>query len=232
MRNSKGVSEVVGNLMILIIIAISLSAILSYSYPLILSSQENIKMRNVVSAIVFAKEKMDLVSSDVVPSTTVKFPPSGGYIGVSHNFYIYIYINSSLIDVTNNPGELVYNSGNKYLAVEMGGVFKKEGINDWIIYPPELIKSGNNIAINIIDLSGEGSAGGYGIVNVYMRYIYQKTYYYPNSELKIVMKTNYPSAWERYLKKQGFKVSVSGNEVTAETEGNVTVCVYGIKILI
>ncbi len=225
----KGVSEVLGNLLILIIIAISISAILSYCYPLIMAGQENVKERNVISAMVFAKEKLDLVSSDTAPSTSLRFPPSGGSISITHDFSVQIYINNTPLTIPDS-GEIVYMSGNRVIAIEMGGVWEKEGVREWMVYPPEVVKSGNSVSVDVTVISGEGSAGGYGITTVFMKYLYEKTYIYRNSNLKLVIKTEFPSAWKKYFESQGFSVSVNGNTVTAYAEGNVTISVHAVKV--
>ncbi len=231
MRGKKAVSEVFGNLLILLIIAITISVMLSYGYPVIMSGQEKVKIRNVVSAMVLAKEKMDVVSADVTPTATLKFPPSGGGISVSNYCQLQVYINSTQLKIP-EPGELLYVSGNRIIAVELGGVWEKDGNFDWMIYPPSISKAGNDVSIDVPVMSGKGSAGGYGIATIILRYDSSEVHTYRNANLKLVIKTEFPNAWAKYLSEEGFTVSKSGNYVSAEASGNVSLTIHRIDVLI
>jgi len=236
MKEEKAVSEVVGNLLILLIVGITVSAMLSYGYPLIMSGQENVKMRNVVSSLVFTKEKMDVVASDVAPSTTVKFPPSGGGISVSNGYELFVYRNGTPLSyIPSSPKELVYVSGNRKLALELGGVWKIEGAMSTLIYPPLVSssKSPSSLAIDVYELNGSGSAGGYGIATIFMRYAGEETHSYGSSDVKLVIVSEFAEAWAKYLEEQGFSVTLSGNTVTADIKvGNFTIAVHRIDISI
>ena len=230
----KGVSEVVGNLLILLIIGITVSAMLSYGYPMIMAGQENVKLRNVVSSLVFTKEKMDVVASDAAPCTTVKFPPSGGGISVSNGYEVFVYRNGTLLSyVPDNPKELLYTSGNRRLAIELGGVWKKEGDSSSLIYPPLITCYKSTLAIDVYELNGSGSAGGYGIATVLMKYDGMDVHCYNSSDVRVVIVSDFSSAWAKYLKSQGFSVSVSGKTVTAEIKvSSFTIAVHRIDISI
>jgi len=228
---SKAVSEVFGNLLILVIIAITISVMLSYGYPVIISGQENVKIRNVVSSMVFTKEKMDVVSTDVEPSAVLKFPPSGGELNVSNTCSVWVYVNGKSIDLPVNPGEILYTSGNRMIALELGGVLEKYGNKEWMIYPPKIKVFGNRIVVDIPVLIGSGSVGGYGIANIFLQYNSTEVRTYSGT-IKLVIKTNFPQVWKNYFSKEGFTATSSGNIVTAETSGSVTIVVHRIDILI
>ncbi len=231
--NSRAVSEVFGNLLILIIIAITISVMLSYGYPVIMSGQEKVKMRNVISSMVFAKEKIEVVSSDVEPCTTLKFPPSGGALSVSKSCTLYVYVNGKKLGyVPEKPGELLYTSGNWKVAVELGGVWESDGSRSWMVYPPLIKVAGGNVVVTVPAISGTGSAGGYGIANVLLSYNSTEVHDYADSYLKLVVQTEFPQAWENYLKDSGFAVTVSGDTVTATASGNVTLVVHWINVSI
>ncbi len=233
MKKKKGVSEVVGNLLILLIVGITVSAMLSYGYPLIMSGQENVKIRNVISSLVFTREKMDVVASDVASSTTVKFPPSGGGISVSDSYAIFVYRNGSLLSfVPDHPKELLYRSGNTELAIELGGVWKKRG-SSFMIYPPLLSTSGSTLTMDVYELNGSGSAGGYGIATVLLSYEGEEVHSYGSSDVKVVIVSGFSGAWARYLESQGFSVSLNGNTVTGEINvKNFTIAVHRIGVSI
>ena len=231
--NSRAVSEVFGNLLILIIIAITISVMLSYGYPVIMSGQEKVRIRNVISSMVFAKEKIDVVSSDAEQCTILKFPPSGGSLSISKSCTLHIYVNGKELSyIPKKPGELLYTSGNRKISVELGGVWESEGSRSWMVYPPLIKVVRKSVIVTLPVLSGTGSTGGYGIANVLLSYNSTEVHDYTDSNLKLVIQTEFPQAWENYLRESGFAVTVSGNTVTATTSGNVTLVVHWINVSI
>jgi len=206
---SRAVSEVFGNLLI------------------------KVKIRNAISSMVFAKEKVEVVSSDAEPCTTLKFPPSGGTLSVSKSCTLYVYVdNQKLNYVPEKPGELLYTLGNRKIALELGGVWESECSRSWMIYPPYVKVSGGRIIVSIPVLSGTGSVGGYGIANVLLRYNSTEVHEYSKANLKLVIRTSFPQAWEKYLKESGFTVNLYGNVVNATASGNVTLVVHRIDVSI
>ncbi len=134
--------------------------------------------------------------------------------------------------VPEKPGELLYTSGNRKVAVELGGVWESEGSRSWMVYPPLIKVAGGNVVVTVPAISGTGSAGGYGIANVLLSYNSTEVHDYADSYLKLVVQTEFPQAWENYLKDSGFAVTVSGDTVTATASGNVTLVVHWINVSI
>ncbi len=204
----KGVSEVVGSLLMLVVITLTVSILIVYGTPVIESSQSYIRMRNVEAMMVSTNELISKVSSDAMPAAMAKFSLSGGSLSLVSDNKITVYVNNStsnLYSMTLVPGRVEYVYSNRKVCLENGGVWEKDG-SSYVVFPPHIKVRGDNVSIAIYRLIGNGSVSGRGFAEVEVRYNSSETRVFNESGyVEMNITSDYAQAWNNYLERIGFK---------------------------
>jgi len=226
----KGVSEVVGSLLMLVVITLTVSVLIVYGTPVIESSQSYIRMRNVEAMMVSTNEIISKAASDVMPVVTARFSLSGGSLSVLSDNSLTVYINNStsnLYSTTLVPGKIEYVYSNKKVCLENGGVWEKDGSSQpYVVFPPHIRVRGENVSIAIYKLVGNSSVSGRGFAEVEIRYNSSETRIFNESGyVEMNITSDYARAWKDYLEKNGFE-----NNGTRLNFSTLTLSVYVVDV--
>lgn len=210
-----GVSEVLDNILIVAMIAITISIILLYGLPLIDSHQKVIRERNVISQLVYLSEQLSKVSSDTFPVATTRVALSGGSLTISSGTEMDITVRNSsgivLLQLNESLGAIKYSSPGFSMAIENGGVF-----GDIVVSSPRMYKQGGNLSIALFKIVGGGSAAGGlggGVANLILRFNSTQSYTFNESgNITIELRTDYAKSWKQFLTKFG-SVEGGSNDV-------------------
>jgi len=219
MRQKNGVSEVVGSLLMLVVVAITVSVLVAYGIPTIYSNQEHIRMRNAAAMMVSFSELVSKVSSDLLPTASMKFALSGGSLLVSPNEEIIVYVNNSTSNIyyTIINKIVEYKYDNKKICFD-GGVWVKDSSGSYNINPPKIKVKGKNISVTLYKFPGNSSVSGRGFVNVEIKYNSSETRIFNESGyIEMEIYSDYVEAWKKWLEEEGFTVAESNGKIKART---------------
>lgn len=214
MREISGVSEVLDNILIVAMIAITISIIFLYGLPLIDSHQKVIRERNVVSQLVYLSEQLSKVSTDVFPVATTKVALSGGSLSITSSSQVNITVRNStavLLQLNESLGAIKYSSSDFSVVIENGGVF-----GDVVISSPKIYLQDGNLSVALLKIVGSGSAAGGlggGVINLILKFNSTKSYTFNESgNITIEIKTEFTKSWKQFLTEFG-TVEEEQNEV-------------------
>ena len=209
-----GVSEVLDNILIVAMIAITISIILLYGLPLIDSHQKVIRERNVVSQLVYLSEQLSKVSTDTFPVATTKVALSGGSLSISGGTHVVLTVRNStgvVLQLNDNLGAIRYSSPDFSMAIENGGVF-----GDTVVSSPKIYMRDGNLSIALFKIVGSGSAAGGlggGVANLILRFNSTTSYTFNESgNVTLEISTEYAKSWKQFLSRFG-SVEEGTNEV-------------------
>lgn len=215
----KAVSEVIGGILILFVMMLTISVLFIYGTPLLDETQTDIRMRNMVTQMVSLHEQVIRVSSDVVPSTSFKIATSDGMIRIAENNFK-IFVNNStstLYSINESLNKLEYEYGNRYMAVENGGVWRRDSdFNQSIMVEAPRIQIANgSIAISLIRVQGTGASGGGGFSNIMLKLNSSRTTIF-NEEGYITIEpdSRYSYSWLKYLEDNGAVITGNTANIT------------------
>lgn len=193
----RAVTEVVGGILILLVMVSTISILFTYSTPVIDDVQTNIRMRNMVTQMASLHEQMFKVTSNDIPSAMDKAAISGSLQFEDSDFMICVNSTSYF----NISKRLEYSYGSRSIAIENGGVWRRDSNHSVMIENPRIYRSGGAVNIAVIELQGDGSAGGsYTYAHVKLTLNSSETREFNDSYVTIKPDSKYRSAWKRYLR--------------------------------
>lgn len=214
MKDDKAVTEVVGGILILLVMVLTISVLFTYGIPVIEETQTSIRMRNMITQMVSLHEQMIKVSANVIPSAVFRIPTSDGVLRIEENSFE-LYVNNStttLYSINDTMNKIEYVYGSRKIAVENGGVWRKDddSSNSIMIERPRILVSDGAATIAFIKVNGTGSGGGMGFANVKVNLNSSETRIFNTSGyVEITVNSDYNEAWMRYL--ESLNANVTGN---------------------
>lgn len=206
----RAVTEVVGGILILLIMVSTISILFTYSTPVIDDVQTNIRMRNMVTQMASLHEQMFKVTSNDIPSAMDKVAISGSLQFEDSDFRICVNNSTSTLYSVNDLKRLEYSYGSRSIAIENGGVWRRDSDNHSVmIENPRIYRSGGAVNIAVIKLQGDGSAGG-SYAHVKLTLNSSETWEFNDGYVIIKPDSKYGSAWKRYL--EGLNADFTGDK--------------------
>ncbi|MCS7122222.1 MAG: hypothetical protein NZ895_06465 [Archaeoglobaceae archaeon] len=222
---SKGVSEVVGALTVILLIVSVAGILYIMSYPIISDSEEAIKYRKAYFDLLEINEKIENVGSGLQYNSTYTLRISG----LSFNFEnepIFILNNRSLrvssIKVFGNGWEILY---------ENGAIIERRISYSKLLHYPSIYydREKDVLTLPIVKFSGAQAIGGKGHVTLNFKLNNVERGYLSNCTMKII--SSNPNIWKNLLNDIGISnVTVSGKEVTF-TVSRLEFTIYEVQVL-
>ena len=211
-RRSRGVSEVVGYLLVFSIVVTIVSVIYASGMPMVERTKENSALQSMETVFITLQSNIKKVALAQSPVRTMKLNLIKGSISANKN--------AGNITVNGQPvqfGNIEYTLGARKMIYENGAVIESTPGGSIIVSDPPIFftNSGGkaHVFISVINASGTFSAGG-GIAEMQIGpyNVSRDTHVYYNSfpvtSLNISVTSQYQDAWDRYLNKEfgGFPI--------------------------
>ncbi|MDK2877278.1 MAG: hypothetical protein PWQ22_1688 [Archaeoglobaceae archaeon] len=198
--NSKGVSEVVGALMVVSLIVATAGLIYVISNPILFSSQENIKYRKAFFDLLELKEKIENVKSGVEANSTYTVRLSGASLAFENRPVLIVdgrEIIIASIKISGSGWELWY---------ENGAIIEKYGGRMYhlpkIYYDPQ-----GTLTMDVIQFAGNTSIGGTGYVTLSLKLASVEKKEYSNASVAMISENS--EAWKKFFREIGLEVDGS-----------------------
>ncbi len=165
----KAEAELVGHVIILGITILGVSMIALYGVPAIYSLEDMANVRNVEQsfAVLDSRASRAILGDSPLQITSINL--GGGSLTVEPNSSgspSYIFINSTIFNVTIPMGKVKYQLGDRIVAYEGGGVWSKYPSGSVMLSRPEFNYNGVTLTFPVFDINGTTSVGGKGTAAV------------------------------------------------------------------
>ncbi|MHC1611651.1 MAG: DUF7289 family protein [Candidatus Methanospirareceae archaeon] len=208
---SRGVSEVVGYLLVFSIVVTIVSVIYVSGMPMVERTKENSALQSMKTVFITMQSNINKVAFGQSPVRTMKLNLIKGGISTNKNAGT-ITVNGQTIQF----GNIEYTLGARRMIYELGAVIESTPGGSIIISDPPIFFTNDSenahVFISVINVSGDFSAGG-GIAEMQIcsYNVSSDTHVYNSSDyvtsLNISVTSQYQDAWDRYLKKEfGFPI--------------------------
>ena len=211
-RRSRGVSEVVGYLLVFSIVVTIVSVIYASGMPMVERTKENSALQSMETVFITLQSNIKKVALAQSPVRTMKLNLIKGSISANKI--------AGTITVNGQPiqfGNIEYTLGARKMIYENGAVIESTPGGSIIVSDPPIFFTNDSdnahVFISVINASGTFSAGG-GIAEMQIGpyNVSRDTHVYYNSSpvtsLNISVTSQYQDAWDRYLNKEfgGFPI--------------------------
>ncbi|MFP3909772.1 MAG: hypothetical protein ACLFVI_04050 [Archaeoglobaceae archaeon] len=219
--NEKGVNEIVGTLMILLVVSITVTFLYVSAHPVITNSQESIKYRNSHFDLLDLKDKLDRIRFGVESNATVKITLSHTSVELKNRPIL-------SINSTNYSVSSISFKGNDWdLVFENGAVIERRGNSALMLSSPNLYFQGDTLNMPVISFKGNISAAGSGSRTFTAALINSTLLHQGPADIKLY--TENKDAWRDYFDEIGLSHSVSGNEITSTVQ-NSHIVLYEVRL--
>jgi hypothetical protein len=233
LEDDRGVSEVLGYVLILALIVLAVSMLYVTGNPIIQKLQGNIYQQSVEQGFTVLDSQISAATLGEAPVQTTTLFTKTGSIHISNTSRITItrvtQNNTEVVLYNHTLGTIEWDSGNDVtVAYEGGGVWRKEIIGTPVmISPPEFHYNGETLTFPIIELDGTGSAGGGSTTRITAQRRGHNVIY-PNTDVnttfvnpvfgqvRIVIKSKYYEGWAKYVEERTAAQAVT-HDGTQET---------------
>lgn len=172
-------SEAVGHMIILVITVISVSTILLYGVPNIQKMEEIATVDNAEYAYEVLNLRAGTIGMGSPVSRTVSMNLGGGVLSVIPNdtnnggainkeSYVVIQDDNNSFKIVAPMGKVTYSLGDRVIAYEGGGLWSKYPSGSVMLSAPEFSYNRMTLTLPMINISGNSSIGGKGIVTMYI----------------------------------------------------------------
>jgi len=209
--NSKGISEVIGYILILGIVILITSFSFVYSYSVVSDTKERVKFESMNQGFRKIQNIVEYTAYTKNPRKSIRLLVNEGMISVKEQNEINVTVKSSNITLYNtkyNVGLIEYEYENYKVAFENGGVWQKSFDGVSIVSEPRIFIYRKQIANEMIvfvaltRLQGNSSVGGYGFVNVMVEYNSSETRTFNESGyIYLNITSEYAGAWNSYFER-------------------------------
>lgn len=200
MRKSKGVSEVVGYLLVFAIVVTIVSFVYASGMPMVERTKETSALQSMETVFITLQSNIKKVALAQSPVRTMKLNLVKGSVSAKENAG-----NITVNGQTFQFGNIEYSLGAHKIVYENGAVIESTHGGSIIISEPPIFftnDSGNaHVFISVINASGTFSAGG-GIAEMQMLHENTTVIYTNNGVSSVnidITGSSYRDAWERYL---------------------------------
>lgn len=250
LSSEKADVEVVGHVILLSLTITGISLITLVGVPAIYSLQEMANVRDAEQAYTVLDSRASKVALGDAQQQIINFNLGGSSLSVKPNssaepsYVLFELKNES--EITRIPidmGKIVYRLGDREVAYEGGGVWSRYPEGSVMLSPPEFNYNGVTTTFPIVNISGNFSAGGNGVVSLNIEKKGPTRIIYPDAAnpnpldanitaVTIIIKSEYYDAWADYFRSITLtRVNTSPDEkkvtVTLETPPVATNFSYG-----
>lgn len=233
-RNDSAVSETVGFILMFSIVILSMSFIYTMGYPVLQDNIDYSVFENAEQSFIVLQSHMKRVAFDQAPAKIMKIKLHSATLSISNSSSIVIiYDNNSFFY---NTGNIEFSMGDKILAYENGGLWKKNSPSGILMVSQPPIYTGrvNNInttTIGLVRINGYHSTAGSGIASINMKH--------NSSELiktdapvdvTVHISSIYASQWAKYLEENDFDIINSNSSAVSARRAN-TMLVIGNHVI-
>ncbi len=204
--NEKGVNEIVGTLMILLVVSITVTFLYVAANPVISESQENIKYRNSHFELLNLKDKLDRIRFGVEPNATVQVTLSRTSVTLKNKPIL--SINSTNYSVSS----IIFKGDDWNLIFEDGAVIESRGNSAVMLSSPSVYFQSNTLNMPVISFKGNISAAGSGTRTFTATLVNATLLHQGPATIKLY--TENTNAWEDYFDDIALSYSASENEIT------------------
>ncbi|MEM2925290.1 MAG: hypothetical protein QXJ68_06330 [Methanocellales archaeon] len=221
LRATTAVSEVVGYLLMLALIATTASIIIVVGMPNIANSQLKVNLQNVEQAFTVLDSKISTCALGESPSRILDLDLAGGRISILNLNDTYSYLTIKMRRSGNeytiynsNIGSIRYELGDEEVGYEGGGVWHRYKSGSLLISPPEFHYNGETLTLPIIKLNGSSAIAG-GKVTLQAASLNKPIIFYQNTTINplfrnpvydstiiVKIKSRYYDAWARYFEER------------------------------
>ncbi|MEM2030682.1 MAG: hypothetical protein QW540_10760 [Archaeoglobaceae archaeon] len=218
----KGVSEVLGSLLVLLTIVGVAGIIYTMSYSTILSGQENVKMRNAYFDMFELREKIDRVRSGLEFKSVYK-----------------IQLYDLSVDFGNEPIVIINNTNYNLASIKLigrgwtityenGAIILSQNFKPQMMSSPNVnyVKETRTLYFPAIKLKTNLSTGGIGAITIYFHLNNIKTV---TGNGSIVFYSNNADTWKEFFELIGVDFTRSGNNITIH-DVNYFVVIYEVEV--
>jgi hypothetical protein len=186
-----------------------------------------------ITQMVSLHEQILKVTSNVIPSAVFRIAISDGSLLIKENNFGLMVNNSTstLYSVNDSMGKLEYVYGSRSIAIENGGVWRRDtrSDNSIMIERPRILVSGDVVTLSFIKIQGSGSASG-KFADIEVRLNSSETRVFNTSGYLIIrVDSDYSNAWMRYL--EGLNADVTGNTANI-TFSRLVISKYVVNMVI
>ncbi len=164
LSSEEAVSDVVGQVIILMITVIGVGMITLYGVPEIYELQDMANLKNIEQTftILDSRASMAILGGSPLQITNVNL--GGGTITVEPDgsSASYITVNSSTFNFTIPMGKIKYQLGDRIIAYEGGGLWSTYPSGSVMLSPPKFHYNGITLTLPVISINGSASVGGKG----------------------------------------------------------------------
>ncbi len=221
MLGNKGVSEITGALLVIVVMLTASGIIYVISYPTITNGIENLEYRNTVKNLLELREIVERVRMGVEPSAEKEIPLGGGSL--------YVNKTALLVSVNGRPpivvGNIEAKIGSKIVAFETG-IYERS--NPIPISEPVILKTPKRIYVALYNFTGNFSAGGEK-TRIHIRYA---GFSREDGVFKLVLYSAYCENWKRAFESAGVSVlDYCPNNVTISSpSNNISIGIYNMVV--
>ncbi|AIY89538.1 DUF7289 family protein [Geoglobus acetivorans] len=239
--NSRGVSEIVGFIIIFGIVISAITTIYISVNSKVNDAKEDVRFESMLQGF---RKIQDAVESVIYGKSTkkeVRIVLSGGTLSVSSDANLHTRVvinNSTVLDSTDVLGGVEYSYPNYIMAFENGGVWVKSFDKTTIMSNPRIFiykKNVNNetiVFVALASINGSGSAGGEGSVTLMFGLNSTEINIFDQSGyIYLSINSSYADAWKTYFDElRGY----SNNTVlqTSLTGSTLNVTMYFDKLVL
>jgi len=225
--DNKGVSEVLGYILIFGMVTFALTIVYMNAMPQIQSQQEYACFKSMESTFMTLKTVSELVAFNITPSKTVNLRIDNGIL------YTTDKINVSIEGVTANA--LVYEIGSNRIILLADTIFECFGDDCIVISKPRASNVNGHAYVSLINFSGSFTLSGSGAITLSNngsevinldRHSINITFNSENRNLA----NNLAEAFNTSLKEQGFSTIHADNNVTIQNINGVIVCLHNVTV--
>lgn len=240
--DSRGISEVVGYILILSIVILITSFSFVYSYSVITDTKEKVKFESMNQGFRKIQNIVEYTAYTKNPRKSIRLLINEGMISVKDENEINITVKSGddvLYNSKYNVGLIEYEYENYKVAFENGGVWQKsfEGVS--IVSEPRIFIYRKQVANEMIvfvamtRLQGNSSVGGYGFVDVLVEFNSSETRTFNESGyIYLNITSEYANAWNSYFER--LRGGLINNTVlqTEYSENKLNVSIYYDELIL
>jgi|Deesub1362A_J573_1020465.scaffolds.fasta_scaffold00374_45 competence protein ComGC len=211
--NSKGISEVLGYILILSIVILITSVAFVYSYSVVSDTKERVKFESMNQGFRKIQNMVEYSAYSKNPKKSIRLLVNEGMVTVKEQNEVNITVKSNdtttLYSTKYNVGLIEYEFEDYRVAFENGGVWQKSydgGVS--IVSEPRIFIYRKQIAnemivfVALIRIQGNSSVGGYGFVNIEVNFNSSETRAFNQSGyIYMNMTTEYAGAWNSYFER-------------------------------
>jgi hypothetical protein len=165
LNGKRGVSEVLGYILLFGMVSIALTLVYIYAMPQIQSHQEYTSFKAMEDTISTIKTITELVAYNITPSKSINVRIENGILYVTNDINVTIETNPQNNPLNNTKlYALVYEIGNNKIILLVDTIFECFGNDCIVISRPRIMNLSGHAYLSFINISGSKALSGSGVL--------------------------------------------------------------------